>query len=278
MHDDGTVQQRDLRRVFPKTSVYNPLWIKASASGGAHPLWLAEWLSNGLQLNPGMNVLDLGCGRAASSIFLAREFQVNVWATDLWFDPTENLRRVRDAGIVDRVFPIRADARKLPFATEFFDAIIALDSMPYFGTDDHFLPYLARFVKPGGAIAMAGAGFVDELEPPYPQHLSSWIAEEPLILSMHSADWWRRHWQKTGIVDVESTDHLPDGWQLWLEWHYQIAPDNHIEIQALKLDQGSHLTFNRMVSRRRSDVQLHDPVESLPFNYTFQDLLSGKDG
>ncbi len=273
MQKPGTVPQVDFRQLFPRTSAYNPLWIRASASGGAHPLWLAEWLSNELRLNPGMNVLDLGCGRAASSIFLAREHQVNVWATDLWFDPSENLRRARDAEISDRVFPIRADARKLPFATDFFDAIIALDSLPYFGTDDHFLPYLARFVKPGGYIAMAGAGFVHELEPPYPHHLSSWIAQEPLILSMHSADWWRRHWQKSGIVDVESADHMPHGWQLWLEWHEQIAPENSTEIQALKLDQGMHLTFNRMVCRRRCDVQLHDPIESLPSNYTFQDLL-----
>jgi hypothetical protein len=30
-------------------------------------------------------VLDLGCGRASSSIFLRREFGVQVWAADLWF-------------------------------------------------------------------------------------------------------------------------------------------------------------------------------------------------
>jgi Methyltransferase domain len=65
-----------------------------------------------------MRVLDLGCGRAASSIFLHREFGVQVWATDLWFNASENLRRIRDAGIVDGVFPIHTDARSLPFGSE----------------------------------------------------------------------------------------------------------------------------------------------------------------
>ena len=37
---------------------------------------------DGLDLRPGMRVLDLGCGRAASSIFLRREFGVQRWATD----------------------------------------------------------------------------------------------------------------------------------------------------------------------------------------------------
>ena len=46
----------------------------------------------------GAKVLDLGCGRAMSSIFLHREFGVQVWATDLWFSASENLQRIRDAG------------------------------------------------------------------------------------------------------------------------------------------------------------------------------------
>src|SRR4051812_50087044 len=101
---------------FPRASAYHPGWIVASASGGANPLWLTEWLTEVLDLRPGMRVLDLGCGRAMSSIFLRREFGVEVWATDLWFNPAENIQRIRDAGVGDGVFPIHADARRLPFA------------------------------------------------------------------------------------------------------------------------------------------------------------------
>jgi cyclopropane fatty-acyl-phospholipid synthase-like methyltransferase len=56
---------------FPRASKYNPDWVIANASGGANALWLTEWLAESLDLRPGMRVLDLGCGRAASSIFLA---------------------------------------------------------------------------------------------------------------------------------------------------------------------------------------------------------------
>src|SRR5262245_54933405 len=103
---------------FPRSTKYNPEWIIASASGGGNSLWLTELLTSALHLRPGMRVLDLGCGRAASSIFLRREFGVQVWATDLWFSASENLQRIRDAGVEDGVFPIHADARSLPFATE----------------------------------------------------------------------------------------------------------------------------------------------------------------
>lgn len=47
---------------------------------GPSPLWLVDSLSQHLQLEPGMRALDLGCGSAITSIFLAREFRVRVFA------------------------------------------------------------------------------------------------------------------------------------------------------------------------------------------------------
>jgi SAM-dependent methyltransferase len=135
----------------------HPEWVIASVSGGANALWLTEWLAAALDLRPGMRVLDLGCGRAMSSIFLRREFGVQVWATDLWFSASENIQRIRDAGVEDGVFPIHADARSLPFAADFFDAIASIDSFIYYGTDDLYLNYFARFVKPGGPVGIAVA-------------------------------------------------------------------------------------------------------------------------
>ncbi|HTG43410.1 MAG TPA: methyltransferase domain-containing protein, partial [Verrucomicrobiae bacterium] len=221
---------------FPRSSAYNPEWIMAGVSGSANSLRITEWLAEKLELRSGMRVLDLGCGRAASSIFLNREFGVQVWGTDLWFDASENLRRIRDAGAESGVFPIHADARSLPFAKEFFDAVVSIDSFVYYGTDDHYLNYLARFVKAGGAIGIAGAGLMQEIEGEVPEHLRSWW--EPGIWSLHSAAWWRRHWGKTGIVNVEIADDLPDGWREWLDWHRIICPENATEIQAVETDAG----------------------------------------
>jgi ubiquinone/menaquinone biosynthesis C-methylase UbiE len=99
---------------------------------------------------------------------------VQVWATDLWFNPSENLQRIRDAGVANGVFPIHADARMLPFAADFFDAVVSIDSFFYYGTDDLYLNYLARFVKPGGPVAIAGAGLIHEMDDPIPTHLRDW--------------------------------------------------------------------------------------------------------
>jgi len=256
---------------FPRSSKYHPEWIIASASGGANALWLTEWLAAALKLRPGMRVLDLGCGRASSSIFLHREFGVQVWATDLWFSTAENLQRIRDAGVTDGVFPMHADARALPFATEFFDAVVSIDSFVYYGTDDLYLGYLARFLKPGGALGIAGAGLMQEIEDGVPDHLQDWW--EPSLWCLHSAPWWRRHWERTGIMAVELADTMPEGWQAWLEWQRTICPDNHTEIKAVEADRGSYLGYVRVVGRRRVEAKLEEPMVSMPAQYTQKPLL-----
>jgi len=232
---------------------------------------MTEWLTQALDLRPNMRVLDLGCGRGLSSIFLHREFGVEVWAVDLWFDPEENWQRVRDADAGDGVFPFRADARALPFAPEFFDAIVSIDSYFYYGTDDLYLNYLARFVKPGGPIGIAGAGLTQEIVGAVPEHLRDWWTPE--LWCLHSAEWWRRHWERTGILEVEVADTLPDGWRRWIDWHQEIAPDNTVEIQALEQDQGRYLGYVRAVGRRRSEVVLEAPIHSVPPDYKQAPLL-----
>ena len=256
---------------FPRASRYDPEWIKSSASGAANSLWLSEWLTASLALTPGMRVLDLGCGRAASSIFLCREFGMQVWAADLWFSAAENLQRIRDAGVEGNVFPIHADARLLPFAPDFFDAIVSIDSYYYYGTDDLYLNYLARFVKPGGQIGIVGAGLVKEIEGPLPEHLRQWWTQD--LWGFHSPSWWRRHWERTGIMEIDVADTMPEGWQRWLDWHRVIAPDNLLEIKALEADRGDYLGYVRLVGRRRGETELANHVVSVPTQYTKTPLL-----
>ncbi len=260
---------------FPRSSQYHPDWVVESAFG-ANPLWLAEWLVAKIDLKAGMRVLDLGCGRAKSSVFLAREFGVQAWATDLWISATENLQRVRDAGVEDSVFPFHADARALPFAGEFFDAIVSIDSFSYYGSDGLYLNYLAHFLKPGGQIGIAGAGLVKEFGAVVPEHLKRIWTQD--CWGLHSADWWRQHWGRTGIVDVQTADTMPEGWRVWLDWYNAALPKGRMTIETLQADQGEYLAYVRLVGRRRGEAKLEeycwpDTTRSFPLEYAKKPLL-----
>jgi cyclopropane fatty-acyl-phospholipid synthase-like methyltransferase len=122
------------RPEYPRSTKYDPQWILDNQMG-LNPLWLAEWICRDMPLRPAMRVLDLGCGKTLSSVFLTKEYDVEVWATDLWIAAEDNRQRLEAAGVGKQVLPIHADARSLPFAHDFFDAIVCLDAFIYFGTD-----------------------------------------------------------------------------------------------------------------------------------------------
>ena len=257
---------------FPRASRYHPDWVMAGMGSPSNALWLTEWLCEAMDLRPGMRVLDLGCGRAISSIFMRREFGAEVWAADLWFSPSENVQRIRDAGVEDGVFPIRTDARSLPFAAEFFDAIVAVDSYMYYGTDDHFLHSLGNFVKPGGQLGIAMSGLTHETGRDIPSHLVDWWQQDQ-PWSLHTPDWWRWHLGRAGVIDVELADTLEEGWRYWLESLRIVAPENQTEIAALEEDAGRHLGYVRVTGRRQMGAPVHDSAISVPASYERHPLL-----
>ncbi len=237
---------------FPRSAKYDPEWVLENMMG-PNALWLTESLAGCMNFEPNMRVLDMGCGKGLSSIFLAKEYGVEVWATDLWVDASDNFQRFCAAGVEDRVYPIHAEAHALPYADGFFNAIVSVDAYHYFGTDDLYLQtHMARLIKPGGQMGIVVPGLVEELtanEPP--EHLENYW--EPALFSLHSPTWWRRHWERSGLVTVELADLIPDGWKLWMvsdrAWSERLGKPSE-EADMLALDGGRALGFTRMVARR----------------------------
>ena len=80
--------------------------------------FLAEMLEKS-PINEGLCILDLGCGKGLTSLFLARETKAQVFAADLWIGATENYEQFKKWGIDNSVIPLHSDANDLPFADEF---------------------------------------------------------------------------------------------------------------------------------------------------------------
>lgn len=247
----------DLKRTLdvdclPRSSKYDPEWMIRNEMG-PNAVWLTESLTQAMDLRPGMKVLDMGCGRAMSSIFLAKEFGVQVWATDLWIKPTDNWARVREAGVESLVYPVYAEAHALPYAEEFFDAAVSLDSYHYYGTSERYLLSFAKLVKRGGQIGIVVPGFTKEFDDEIPENLRPvWDAE---LYTFHSPEWWARLWTRSDMVDVEVADLLPDGWRLWLRWEEVCEASGFRRREGdtgfLLADGGEYLGLTRVVARRK---------------------------
>ncbi len=239
--------QLDLHHAaYPRASAYDPRWL-LSLNMGPNPLWLLEDLLRDVHLRSSMRVLDLGCGRGATSVFLAREFGVQVWAVDLWIGSALREKVFRDADVADMVHVVDADVRSLPFGDGFFDVIISIDAWEYFGTDDHLLPKLLRVLRVGGQVGVATPAMrrdPRELDaiPDHIRGVAGWEA-----LTWHSAGWWEQQWRLGGLVTAIEARLQPDGWSEWLRWERAVLASGEAggqpSIDMLEADGGELLTF-----------------------------------
>jgi cyclopropane fatty-acyl-phospholipid synthase-like methyltransferase len=255
---------------FPRSARYDPDWMMDNQMG-PNGLWLMEWLCEPLDLKPGMRVLDLGCGKAMSSIFLAREFGARVWAADLWVSPDPNWRRVVEAGVSDSVCPIKTEAHALPFAQGFFDAILSVDAFQYFGTDELYVDYLSRFVRPGGTIGAVVVGLTKELgsDPPAcltePQKNGK-VFWEPSCRSFKTQEFWRGLWSRSPMVADVAVEEQREGWRHWRDFERALETAGKgifpSDAEALERDRGETLCFLRLTAHRTEAAgeNLYDPA------------------
>lgn len=148
---------------------------------GPNPLKLCEELLRGVNIAKGSRVCDLGSGTGITSVMLAREYGLDVYAVDLWSDPDENRTFFREMSVPDeRIHPVKANAAEgLSFEPEFFDGVVGIDSYNYFGRDPNYLgERLLPYVKSGGRIYLSIPGMVRDCHDALPLRRvrsSSWI-------------------------------------------------------------------------------------------------------
>ncbi len=240
---------------YPRASRYDADWL-LELDMGPNPLWLLEDLLADLSIRSGDRVLDLGCGRGATSVFLAREFGVEVCAVDLWVEPDVITATFEAASVADRVRAHHADVRVgLPFDDDAFDVIVCIDAWEYFGTDDRLLPSLLRVLRPGGQLGVATVGMVRDVRDLgyIPDHIDGAVGWE--ALTWHSPERVRQQWEVTGLVDVTTARLQETGWADWLRWskvarpHHDAGADQVVAM--LEVDGGELLSFAMLAARKR---------------------------
>lgn len=205
---------------------------------GPNPIKLTEELmeAEGRAIAAGSRVCDLGSGQGLTSAFLAQEYGLNVYAADLWSDPEENRAFFHSLGLTDgQITPVKADACALPFAPDFFDAVVSVDSYNYFGRDAAYLDErLLPFVRSGGEICLAIPGMRHDCHDALPEVLlRSWTPEQ--LEYMHDADWWTallRQCRGAQLLSVREMDSNEEVWADWLAQDNEYARGDRASMEA----------------------------------------------
>ncbi len=236
---------------YSKSEKYDPQFFKDNIMG-PNPAKLLEELLTLHPIKPSETVLDLGCGRGVTSIFLAREYGVRVFAADLWISPTDNKKRFDEMGLTpQQIIPIRAEAHDLPFAEEYFDTVTCVDAYNFFGLDKDYLgKHLLPLIKHGGWLLIAVPGLKKDVHDNIPaEMLLSWKPED--IGTLHDAVYWRGILEATAdaeIVSVQEMESFEECWNEWLESDNEYAVNDR---KAMHAGAGKYMNFVAMIIRRK---------------------------
>lgn len=217
------------RAHYPELDGYarDELYEDCSGGGG---LYLAAQMARTMRLGPGDIVLDLGCGKGTTSLFLVKHSHVNVIALDLWTPATFLHEKFAARGCRDRIVPLHMDVtHELPFAEGYFDAIFCMNSFSFYGGSIAFLRHLLPHLKPGGQLCIGSEVLGDEFtteqlaNPPYvysfplpPPNEHVNVFEDD-FLKQHTPRWWQDLFERSELLKVECCFELDDATTLFEE-------------------------------------------------------------
>jgi SAM-dependent methyltransferase/8-oxo-dGTP pyrophosphatase MutT (NUDIX family) len=267
------------RADYPELAGYSRDEIYRDCSGGG-ALYLAARMARTLRLRPADVVLDLGCGKGETSLFLVRHLGVRVVAVDLWTSATYLNAKFCARGARDRIVPINLDVTgRLPFADGYFDAVFCMNSFSFYGGSIGFLHHLLRTLKPGGQLCIGSEVLSDEFTPEQlenPPDVYSFRMLPPNegvdvfeddFTKQHTPQWWRDLFERSGLLEVQTCTELEDADVLYedlarYEHESQVDPFD-AEILVRQIEWGRQYRPRKslfVLTARRTEKATDDPV------------------
>ncbi|QWC55884.1 methyltransferase domain-containing protein [Erythrobacter sp. 3-20A1M] len=110
-----------------------------------------------LSIEPGNEILDIGCGWGGMAIYLARHFDCRVTGITLSEEQAALAReRVAEAGLADRITIELTDYRDIPGQARQFDRIVSVGMFEHVGRSqfDTFFRTCAEILRPKGVMLL----------------------------------------------------------------------------------------------------------------------------
>src|SRR5258708_39008329 len=128
--------------------LHHGYWIRGDESKEKAQIQLVEHLAQLARVKPGSEILDIGCGMGATSLFLAKKY--NAAATGIT-NSSVQVQMAIDAAVreqLDAKF-LLMDAQAMDFQKQ-FDVLWSVESISHYQHLPQFFASAAKLLKPGG--------------------------------------------------------------------------------------------------------------------------------
>ena len=132
--------------------LHHGYWIRGDESKEMAQLQLIENLAQLTRVKPGSDILDIGCGLGASTLYLAKHYSVA--ATGITNSSVQVQMAIKAAARerLDAQF-LLMDAEAMDFQRQ-FDLLWSVESISHYEHREEFFASAAKLLKPGGLFAI----------------------------------------------------------------------------------------------------------------------------
>lgn len=197
--------------------LHHGYWIHGDEPKEIAQLQLVQLLAEAAGIQPRSQILDIGCGFGASSIYLARRFQAQ--ATGITVSPVqvEMAKQAAAAAGVSARF-LCMDAESMSFRQS-FDVLWSIESISHYQDVPRFFLNSARFLKPGGTFALTDWF---KREPLSPRDHKKFLhpIEDGMLVELHTMGDYENYLAAAGFNVVRSevlNQHTAKTWDFCLD-------------------------------------------------------------
>src|ERR1700680_3047437 len=132
--------------------LHHGYWIRGDESKEKAQLQLIEHLAQLANVKPNSDILDIGCGFGASSLYLAKHYDASVTGITISSVQVEMAKRAAAGEHLDAQF-LLMDAEAMSFQKQ-FDVLWSVESISHYQNLQNFFASAAKLLKPGGCFAI----------------------------------------------------------------------------------------------------------------------------
>ena len=132
--------------------LHHGYWIRGDESKEKAQLQLIEHLAQFAGVKPGSEILDIGCGLGASTLYLAKNYKAAVTGITISEVQVEMAAKAAATEQLDAKF-LLMDAEAMHFQKQ-FDLLWSVESISHYQRREEFFASAAKLLKPGGLFAI----------------------------------------------------------------------------------------------------------------------------
>jgi tocopherol O-methyltransferase len=132
--------------------LHHGYWIRGDESKEKAQLQLIEHLARLANVKHGSDILDIGCGFGASSLYLAKKYNATVTGITISSVQVEMATKAAASEQLDAKF-LLMDAEAMHFQKQ-FDLLWSVESISHYQRREEFFASAAKLLKPGGLFAI----------------------------------------------------------------------------------------------------------------------------